>query len=238
MNDKNLSPKEQSKKNAALEACQSVKDGMLIGLGTGSTTTYFIHALAERYHTEKLNLSCVSSSIASSNLAAKLGIPLGDINSLTQIDLTVDGADEIDPSFNMIKGGGGALLREKLVASMSKQVLIIVDEKKCVKLLGRFPLAVEIIPFAYCSTIERLKKCGFEGTLRSTGQTPYLTDNQNYIFDIHLPELLSSPRETAQKLKEIVGVVETGLFFNLVSEVIIGYDDGHVERRDENGKYF
>lgn len=233
MSQNDLSPKEKSKKAAALEAVKAIHSDMLIGLGTGSTTTYFIDALAQRIKNEHLNISCVSSSLNSASLASRLGIRLVDIDSVTKIDLTVDGADEIDPHFNMIKGGGGALLREKILASMSQRLIIIVDEAKCVPQLGNFPLPVEIIPFAYLSTIHKIKAKGFDGKLREKDEKPYVTDNKNYIFDIHLSAPLSAPQETDLILRKIVGVVETGLFYNFATELIIGFQDGHVERRDE-----
>ena len=240
MFQKDLQSKELAKLAAAKEAAKFVKSGMTVGLGTGSTAQHFIKALAERIFQEHLNIQAVSSSISSTELAQSLGLIISDINAIQQIDLTVDGADEIDPQFRMIKGGGGSLFREKILAAMSQQVVIIVDQNKCVISLGKFPLAVEIVPFGYVSTVSRLERLGFEGSIRKrkNSSTPYLTDNGNYIFDIQLDSERKDPEQIEKTLKQQLGVVETGFFFNLATTVLIGHEDGTVEKRDENNHSF
>lgn len=220
-----------AKKSAGYAAAAFIKDGMTVGLGTGSTTAFFIERLIERCR-EGLKIVAVATSSRTETIARKGGIPLVDINTLSSIDLTVDGADEIDQEKQMIKGGGGALLREKIVASMSKEMTVVVDESKLVERLGRFPLPVEIVPFAYTATLHRIEMLGHSGTLRKdpSGQL-YLTDNGNYIFDIHFKELISNPEQLHHQLREIVGVIESGLFIHLAGRVVIGYNDGKVQIR-------
>lgn len=209
---------ESAKKQAALKALTFVKSGMKVGLGTGSTARYFIEGLGS----SGLNVQAIATSDASYHLAQKHHIPLLDPESVDSLDLTVDGADEITPDWQMIKGGGGALLREKIAASLSKQMIVIVDEGKLVKKLGKHPLPVEILPWGKEGTRRTLEKLGFNGRFREG----YLTDNGNVIFDIHLPEVLDHPENTERLLQDIPGIVATGLFFNLPTQVIVGYGDG------------
>jgi len=210
-------------------AAKLVEKGMVVGLGTGSTASYFIAALIKRYQEENLSIHAVASSKHSFDLAHQGGIPLLDIDALTSIDLTVDGADEIDPSKQMIKGGGGALLREKIVAHMSHEMVVIVDETKLVPALGKSLLPVEILPFAHTATRHHIEKLGYRGSWRQTkkGDT-YLTDNGNYIFDIHFSHLLDNPRNDEKAISSIPGVVETGFFFDLAGRVIVGFADGQI----------
>lgn len=214
---------EKGKKNAALRAVEAVKDGMRLGIGTGSTVHYFIQALIEKVG-QGLNIEAVASSEASKLLAQKGGIPLMDEREFTMLDLTVDGADEIDAAGRMIKGGGGALCREKILASSSKDLFIIVDASKVVKKLGKRKLPVEILPFGLKATVDKIEKCGFKGALRKGH-----TDNGNVLFDITLPSLLANPEETHNILVNIPGVVETGLFFHVVKKVFVGHLSGTVE---------
>jgi ribose 5-phosphate isomerase A len=217
------------KKAAGEAAAELVQAGMCIGLGTGSTTNYFIKRLAERC-ASGLEITAVASSNQSTELAYELGIPLVDIDPLIELDLTVDGADEIDPQKRMIKGGGGALLREKIVATMSKEMIVIVDSKKCVAQLGSFPLPVEIAPFAWKATLHHLASKKIHGNLRlCAGKLPYVTDNGNYIYDIAKEVIVGDLEALNQVIVSIPGVLETGFFFNQAGRVIIGYDDGHVE---------
>lgn len=220
---------ELSKKAAGYAAANLVQDGMTVGLGTGSTAAFFISRLAERCK-EGLKVHTVASSQKSWDLARQNHIPTLDINELTSLDLTVDGADEIDRQMRMIKGGGGALLREKIVASMSKEMIVIIDSHKLVDALGTFPLPVEVIPFAWRATLNHLQRCDFTGHLRLNADgSLYITDNGNYIYDI----AFSSPPVNVEaidcRLKSIPGVLETGFFFNLAKKMIIGYPDGQVE---------
>ncbi len=216
-----------AKKAAGYAAVEHVTNGMTIGLGTGSTVHYFIERLAQLC-VEGLRIKAVSTSEASQKHAQSLAIPLVDINSITSVDLTVDGADEIDSNHRMIKGGGGALLREKLVALMSENVIIIIDENKLVTDLGKFPLPVEIVSFAYQTTQKRLENKGYQGILRKQKDgSPFVTDQGNFIIDIKLGAPCNNPEEHHQKIKQVSGVVETGFFFGLAKNVIVGYADGH-----------
>jgi len=222
----------QIARNAAGKAAADfIENGMLVGLGTGHTASVFIDHLIERCR-QGLRITAVATSQKSMDQAKQGGIPFVDINEITSIDLTIDGADEIDPTKRMIKGGGGALLREKIIAHMSQEMIVVVDETKCVPTLGKFPLPIEMVPFAYKATLYQLERMGYFGKLRTT-QTGeiYQTDNGNYIFDIHFPKLIRHPEEEEYKIRALPGVVETGLFFHLAGRVIVGYCDGHVEIR-------
>lgn len=219
----------KAKRAAGYAAAEFIDNGMLVGLGTGSTTAYFIEALGKKCR-EGLRLSAVATSKASAELAVSLGIPLCEVTTPLAIDITVDGADEIDPAWNMIKGGGGALLREKLIAKASSKLVILADPSKLVDKLGKHPLPVEIVPFLYRNTIKALSEMGYKGKLRPG---PYLTDNGNYIFDIQFSGPIIDPQLEHKKIKSLSGVVETGLFFHLAKRVIIGYDNGSVRTIDE-----
>ncbi|MCB1109494.1 MAG: ribose 5-phosphate isomerase A [Chlamydiia bacterium] len=220
---------EEMKKAAGIAAAELVKNGMLVGLGTGSTVFHFINRLIERVQ-EGLSIQVVSSSIRSENQAKEGGIPLADINTITAIDLTVDGADEITPEKWMIKGGGGALLREKILANTSREMVVIVDESKVVEKLGKHPLPVEILPFATHAILDKIRKLGYQGNLRQQNKDgPYVTDNGNHIYDIYFESLRDDPERDHEKLSRIPGVLETGFFFNLAGRVFIGKSDGTVD---------
>jgi len=216
--------KEEIKKQIGKRACEFVQDGMIIGLGTGSTSAAFIEALA--YSGKKI--VATATSLASEQLAFKLGIPCVSLDTLSFVDATFDGADEIDPQNRLIKGAGGALLREKIVAASSSKLIIMADESKLVPKLGAHKIPVDIIPFGHTLTIKRLNALGFQGTLRMRNGAPFLTDNQNYVYDIQLSEPTDSPEAISALLTSQVGVVDTGFFFNMVSQVIIGKSDGTV----------
>lgn len=217
-----------AKEAAGVYAVQFVKEGMTVGIGTGSTVFFFIQALGKKC-SSGFNVQCVATSESSALLAKQQGIPLLSSSFSSSIDLTVDGADEIDPKKNMIKGGGGALFKEKLTALASKQMIVIIDEHKRKEYLGGFPVPVEISPFLYLSTIQRIEEAGYRGKLRRIEKTsPYITDSGNYIFDLQLP-FVQNPQEHHFKLKKITGVIETGFFFDLNPQVIIGYENGKVE---------
>lgn len=217
---------ENCKKAAAEKASTFIKDGMIVGIGTGSTTFYFIEKLIKLCKAG-LNIQAVASSEKTMEIARKGEIPLLDINSVKSLDIYVDGADEIDPEKRMIKGGGGALVREKISANMSKERIFIVDESKLVPKLGRRSLPVEIIPFGSAATIRQLERLGYKGVLRLKNNAPYITDNHNFIYDIHLSES-GRPEMFHQQITSIPGVVDTGFFFNLADRVIIGFLDGSV----------
>jgi ribose 5-phosphate isomerase A len=217
------------KRHLGKQAASYVEAGMLVGLGTGSTSECFIHSLAERCNSGLKIKGAVSSSVRSHDLAKSLGIPTLDINEVTHIDLTADGADEIDPQYRMIKGGGGALVREKIVASSSKKMIILIDESKLVSQLGKFGLPIEILPFGIKATLYKLEQLGFTGKMRMKEGCLYVTDNGNHIFDLS-SQLFSNPEKTDQ-LVRIPGVVDTGFFFHLATNLLVGYADGRVEEK-------
>lgn len=222
------SPLDYAKEAAAKAAVELIQDGMVVGLGTGSTAERFIAHLIERCR-KGLRIQAAASSRKSFEQASAGGISMANIDELLQIDLTVDGADEIDRQKRMIKGGGGALLREKIIASMSREMVVIVDETKLVDRLGAHPLPVEIVPFAFKATAHKLEQLGYQPVLRQGKDgVPYLTDNNNYILDLHLKELCDAPDIIEGQIRRVVGVVETGLFLNLAGRVFVGYSDGHV----------
>jgi len=221
---------DEMKKKAGETAAEWVEEGMLVGLGTGSTVYYFINRLIERV-AKGLQIHVVASSRQSQDQAKAGNIPFADVNAITSIDMTVDGADEIDPEKRMIKGGGGALLREKILANTSRELVVIVDESKVVEKLGKHLLPVEILPFGQESTIDKIKKLGYQGTIRTGNSNQfYKTDNGNFIYDIHFESLRENPESDHEKLIRIPGVLETGFFFNLAGRVLICKESGTVEQ--------
>lgn len=220
---------EKAKKAAGYAAAELVKDGMKVGLGTGTTAYFFIEALGKRC-CNGLKIKALASSERSRCLAESLGIPLIKSQDMVSLDFTADGADEITRQKTMIKGGGGALAREKILAASSKEFVVIVDEKKLVNNLGLFPLPVEIFSFAYLSTLARLEKKGYQCTLRQgEADSPYMTDNGNYIVDLSFSMPIDNPWKEHQDLCSIPGVIETGLFFDLAHKVIVGYENESIE---------
>lgn len=222
---------EATKKAIGEAAAELIRNGMAVGLGTGTTTAYFIESLGERCR-QGLKIHAIASSEASLSLARRGHIPLLDPHQVTSLDITVDGADEIDAKKQMIKGGGGALVREKIVAAMSRELVILVDETKLVAKLGKRPLPVEIIPFGAQATKHHLEKNGHHGKWRQTSDgKPYLTDNGNLILDIHFPKPLEEPASVHAAIRTIPGVVDTGFFFHLAGRVIVGFFDGQIVTR-------
>jgi ribose 5-phosphate isomerase A len=224
-----------SQKRAAGEAAAAlVEDGMTLGLGTGSTAAWFVEAVAARAVAEGLALRCVATSAATEALAAARGLTLIDLNDAGEIDLTVDGADEIGPGLSLIKGGGAALLREKLVWETSRRCVVIADAAKRVKTLGAFPLPVEVVAFGHKTTARRLfdalAECdlGAAPSLRVRGGEVVRTDGGGVIYDIACG-VIPDPSLLADALKSVTGVVEHGLFLDLADEGLIGTDAG-VER--------
>jgi ribose 5-phosphate isomerase A len=215
--------REAEKKLVAEHAVRYVRDQTVIGLGSGTTSQHFIRALADRVRVERLAISGVATSRASAELARELGIEVKDIGDVTHIDLYVDGADEISPSGAMIKGGGGALLHEKIVAANSQQRVYIADSSKLVAVLGRFPLAVEVVPFGHQFTAQHLRELGAEPVLR-------ITDEGHYVYDCKFGEI-SDPARLDRELHEIPGVVETGLFLGLGGLLVTITGGTIVERR-------
>ncbi len=214
------------KEQVGYKAVEFVKDGMIVGLGTGSTVFYFIHAIAEKIK-KGLNVKLVSTSLQSIELAKSLGLHVEDLENVSKIDLTVDGVDEIDKNFNAIKGGGAALFREKIVADISKHIVWIYDESKDVEQLGAFNLPVEILPFGHTHTIRKLACLGLNPILRYKDGKVLVTDNGNYIVDLNL-NVGFDVYEVKEKLSTVVGVVEHGLFLNMCKHCIKGTKDGAI----------
>jgi len=221
---------DQEKEAAARASLRFVKDGQVVGLGTGSTAAYFIQVLGEQVK-NGLRIRCIPSSDRSREQAASLGIPLTTLDECQEIDVTVDGADEVDPQLRMIKGGGGALLREKIVASATKQLVIIADATKRVPVLGKFPLPVEVIKFAQALVTKKIEGLGAEVGLRQRADgKPYLTDENNYILDCRFGQIPDADG-LARRLSDMPGVVEHGLFIGMASIVLIANGSEIVELR-------
>ncbi|AIQ12714.1 ribose-5-phosphate isomerase RpiA [Paenibacillus durus] len=216
-----------AKQLAAEAAVEYIQDGMKVGLGTGSTAYWAIRNLGERV-AEGLKITAVATSRASEQQAKELGIPLVSFGEIDRLDVTIDGADELDGELQLIKGGGGALLREKIVAKGSDRMIVIADESKVVKTLGKFPLPVEIVPFAWEWTVADLAKLGCVPELRQGGADLYKSDNGNYIADCRF-EIIKSAPELALALQSIPGVVEHGLFIGIADMAIVAKSDGSLQ---------
>jgi ribose 5-phosphate isomerase A len=208
------------KQAAAEKSIEFIKDGMTLGLGTGSTVFFLINKLADSVK-RGLKVECVSTSNQTKELAKSLGIEVIDLNKVASIDLTIDGADEVDPNLNAIKGGGGALLFEKIVAKASTRVIWIIDSSKYVKKLGKFPLPVEVVPFGSNHLFNKFVQSGYNPSKRKKDGQIYLTDSGNEILDLHLNEIEDSIA-LEREIKLLPGVVEVGLFNNIANMVIIG----------------
>jgi ribose 5-phosphate isomerase A len=229
------SAQDEAKKTAAAKAIETfLKDGMKIGLGSGTTSRWFVRILGERV-AAGLRVTGVASSKSTAELAQEVGVRLADLNEIDELDMTIDGADEIDAKGRMIKGGGASLLWEKIVACASKTMVCIVDESKRVERLGRFPLPVEVIPFAWRSTERQLRKLfatqGIENPqidVRGGLEKPLVTDSGHYLLDCHL-QAIKDPDALGEKLNQIPGVVENGLFIGIATNAVVGYADGKTE---------
>lgn len=215
---------DEQKKAAAEKAAEFVQDGMSLGLGSGSTVYWLLKRLGERVQ-EGLNIQGVPSSLATENWAKEFGIPLTTLSETRRLDLAIDGADEADPDFNLTKGGGGALLREKLVNDAAERLLIVVDESKMVEQLGKFPLPVEIVPFGWENTAEKIASLNCKPVLRKKEGEVFVTNNSNYILDCSFHAIPDAQTLHGQ-LKMIVGVVETGLFINMADIILVGTKEG------------
>lgn len=216
---------------AASAAIELVQDGMTLGLGTGSTAYHFINGLGEKLRRTGWKVRGVPTSDRSRLQAQDLGIPLVDLADVRTIDLAVDGADEADRGLNLIKGGGGALLREKLVAAAAREFVVVCDSTKLKETIGAFPLPVAIVPFGWRSTEARLERFGAEIRLRETaspGGRPYVTDDGLYILDMSFGRI-EDAAGLEREIKHVTGVVDVGLFIGLASTLILGHDDGHTE---------
>ncbi len=217
-----------TKQLAAEQAVTYIQSGMMVGLGTGSTAAFAIQKIGLRVKEEGLQVKAIATSEHSEAMAKELNIPIIGFEDFDKLDVTIDGADEVDENLNLIKGGGGALLREKIVSFQTKQNIIIVDETKLVKHLGKFPLPVEVVPFALTVVNRRLEELGCTTTLRKANGAVYITDNQNYILDCHFGEI-TDPAALHQTINDITGVVDNGLFIQRASIVIAAYNDGSIQ---------
>ena len=215
---------ESLKKLAAERAADYIRDGMTVGLGTGSTARYLVDKVGVMVK-EGLKIRAVATSKATEARARELGIPVLDINDVESIDIAIDGVDEIDPDFNATKGGGGALFREKIVACLAKEVIWIMDESKYVDHLGRFPLPVEILPYGWKVTYRKLEALGYRPEMRLNGNALYVTDNGNYIADLRLTAPVNA-EEVKRNLDNTVGVLETGQFLKMCTRIVIGTSCG------------
>lgn len=221
------------KQIAAERAVSYVQDGMVVGLGTGSTSAFAIHALGRRFQAEPLALLCIATSRESEELGRAYGLPFAPFDAVSHFDITIDGADEVDAEFRLIKGGGGALVREKIVAAATHTEIIVVDEGKVKAALGAHPLPVAVLPYAWQWTQARLqKRFGVPAPRRALpSQQPFLSDDGLYILDLEFGSPLPAPDTLEQEMKTIVGVVEVGLFVGLCQRLIVGFNDGHLEEQ-------
>lgn len=217
------------KVNAARSALARIPEKGVLGLGSGSTVAVFARMLGERFAEGIIDVSVVPSSYQAYNLAIQYGIPLTTLDIHPELDMTIDGADEVDRQLNLTKGGGGALFQEKIVAFASREMIVIVDESKLVEKLGsRFRVPIEVLPFAVGVVTRKIRTMGITPILREAKQKmgPVVTDNGNFIIDLEFPKPIDSPQELAVQLKMIPGVVETGLFVGMADEVHVGTSDG------------
>ncbi len=235
-----LSPIDKAKFVAAKRAVDFIEDGMRVGLGTGSTAAWMVRCLGELVREDGLKISGVPTSTRTAELARQVGINVLTLDEAKWLDVTIDGADEFDADLNLIKGGGGALLQEKIVATASDQMIVIADVAKEVANLGAFPLPIEVIPFGWQTTkalveemLISLDVLGRDASLRMNGDAPFVTDEGNHILDLHLNRI-ANPRQLALVVNQIPGVVENGLFIDICDVVVIGHGDGKVEVRDIN----
>ena len=235
---KQMSPIDMAKFIAAKQAAELVESGMKVGLGTGSTAAWLVQCLGEMVREEGLKIKGVPTSERTAKLAREVGIEVVTLDEALWLDLTIDGADEFDDELNLIKGGGGAHLREKIVATASERMVVIADASKKVDTLGAFPLPVEVVPFGLSitkglieETLIGLDVMGRDVVLRMAGDKPFVTDEGNYIFDLHLKRI-GDARKTSLILNQIPGVVENGLFIDICDIVIVGHGDGKVTVRD------
>ena len=235
-----LSPIDKAKYAAARRSVDFVENGMKLGLGTGSTAAWMVRCLAERIRDEGLVVTGVATSKRTADLARELGVPIASLDVVKWLDLTIDGADEFDPSLNLIKGGGAALLQEKIVATASDRMIVIADAAKEVAQLGAFPLPVEVIPFGWQTTKALIEETLYsldvlsrDVELRFNRAKPLKTEEGNYILDLNLTRI-GNPRQLALVLNQIPGVVENGLFIDICDVVVIGNGDGRVTVRDIN----
>ncbi len=235
-----LSPIDRAKFVAAKRAAQYVRSGMKVGLGTGSTAAWLVQCLGEMIRDEGLQIKGVPTSSRTAQLAKDVGIEVISLDEAKSLDLTIDGADEYDAELNLIKGGGGALLQEKIVATASERMVVIADASKKVETLGAFPLPIEVIPFGWQTSKALVEEAligmdvlGRTTSLRMNGDAPYVTDEGNHILDLHLNRI-GDARQLSIVLNQIPGIVENGLFIDICDTVVIGFGDGKVQVHDMN----
>ena len=225
------------KQQAGIEACKYVNNGMKVGLGTGSTVKYTVLELGRRMAEEGLEIVGVPTSLATEKLATKVGIPLVELSDCDNLDIVIDGADEFDSEFNLIKGGGAALLREKIVAQESLSMVVVADERKMVETLGAFPLPIEITPFSHQATIRQLTKLlDCRVNCRMSGDNPVITDNGNYSADAQCGPKIKDPTNLEVNILKIAGVVQVGLFNNMCDVVVLAKDSGVEIKINPNGR--
>lgn len=235
-----LSPIDTAKFAAAKRASAFVESGMKVGLGTGSTAAWLVKCLGERIRDEGLDIVGVATSTQTAKLAEQVGIKMSTLNRARWLDLTIDGADEFDAELNLIKGGGGALLQEKIVATASDRMIVIADSTKKVETLGAYPLPVEVLGFGMKTTqllieemLEGVDVMGNKAVPRMAGETMFVTDEGNHILDLHV-DRIGNARQLALILNQVPGVVENGLFIDICDVIVTGHGNGKVETRDIN----
>jgi len=231
----------KAKVAAAKEALTFIRSNMVIGLGTGSTAKIFVDLLAKKFFSEKLDIEVLSTSSKTEIQAKNLGLPLTQIDKVPKIDIVIDGADETDMNLNLIKGGGGALLQEKIVASNSNKMIVIVDSGKVVENLGKFPLPIEIVKFGCNSTKKQIEKklyeigySNFSMNWRKENNNFFITDEEHYILDLNLNKI-QDPNFLHETINHIPGVVEIGLFIQIANLVIVGDEKGNIKFIKEEG---
>ena len=228
---------EALKKAAGIEACDFVKTGMKVGLGTGSTVKHTVVELGRRMADEGLEIVGVPTSLATEKLAIEVGIPLVELSDIDGLDIVIDGADEYDPDFQLIKGGGAALLREKIVAQESAAMVVVADDRKRVEILGAFPLPIEITPFSFEATVRSLSRLlDCRVNIRMAGDGPVITDNGNMIADAHCGPTIDDPINCESNVLQIAGVVQVGLFNNMCDAVVLAGKDGIESIVNPNGR--
>jgi ribose 5-phosphate isomerase A len=220
---------DEIRKQVAKAAMELVQDHKVIGLGTGKMASKFIEELAKKYREEKLAIKTVASSRSSLDLAKSLGLPLVELTDVTSVDITFDGADQIDRKKRMIKGRGGALFQEKILAYASDEVIVLVEDTKLVANLGRCNLPVEIAAYGATSTKLTIEKMGYSASWRVCDDHLFVTDNGNFLLDLHFPEEMDFPEQIHQEIKQLAGVIETGFFPSIAKKIVVGYPQGKTE---------
>jgi ribose 5-phosphate isomerase A len=216
------------KQLAAEKAVSFLESGMTVGLGTGSTAWWAIQKIGEKVSREHWEIRAIATSLRSEEQARSLGIPIVSFAEVGMIDVTIDGADEVNGQLQLIKGGGGALLREKIVATNSRLMIVVADGSKQVETLGKFPLPVEVVLFGWEKTFGKLQALGCRVERRMNGEAPYITDNGNYIADCHFGKI-PDPASLHERINAITGVVDNGLFINIAGRLVLGFENGEVK---------